>query len=192
MAFTENIPESFTNPSQDQVLIKDNFTAINESFNINHKGFNDPNKGKHTVLQMPEQTLVPTTSADEMALYTKQSTRTSKAEMFIRRESSGLEVEFTSFLGGATGWTRLPSGILLKWGSGGGNGPIEINFQVSPTIPPFIATYTAFVQAIDTSSTPNTFATFRTVTTTTLKLYGSSRTNSSATDISYNYLVIGS
>lgn len=69
MAFTENIPESFTNPSQDQVLIKDNFTAINESFNINHKGLNGVSKGKHTLVDFVRQTLPKNAKTDEGLLF---------------------------------------------------------------------------------------------------------------------------
>ena len=192
MAYTENIPLATTNPSQDQELIKDNFNAIFEVFNINHKGFNDAAKGKHTAIQMQKQTLVPTTSVDEMALYTKKSTRTLKTEMFIRKEDSGTEIEFTSSLKAINGWMRLPSGILLKWGTGSGSGSHTINFPTAPTIPVFVATFTGFVVTKDTSASPNTFATFRSTSNTAISVFGSKRTSAAATTTTYNYLVMGS
>lgn len=192
MAYNENIPQASDNPSQSQAQILDNFQEISTAFNTNHGNFNAGNQGKHSFLQMPEQSSPPSTSSDEMGLYTKESSLTSLAEMFIRRESNGTEIEFTSFLGAANGWTRLPSGVLLKWGSGNGSGAHTTNFPTGATIPVFAAVYTAFVVTADSSPTPNTFATFRGVSVTGIDVFGSQRTSTSSTSTTYTYLVIGS
>lgn len=192
MAYTSNVPQATQKISQTQPLIQDNFMAIATAFNLNHGNFDDPNQGKHEFLQMPEQSSAPATAVNEMGLYTKESSLTSQSEMFIRKENNGQEIEFTSFLGAANGWTRLPSGILLKWGQGSGTGNHSINFPTGATIPVFTSTYIGFVSVRDTSGTPNTFATFRSVNTTSLSVFGSSRTSTAATAVNYNYLVIGS
>lgn len=192
MAYNENIPQATDNPSQSQSQILDNFQEISIAFNTNHGNFNSANQGKHAFLQMPEQSSAPATSANEMALYTKESALTSVAEMFIRKESNGNEIEFTSFLGATNGWTRLPSGILLKWGTGVGSGTHTTLFPTAPTIPVYTAVYTGFVITADASSTPNTFATFQAVSPIGITVYGSRRTATSATTVNYRYLVIGS
>jgi len=192
MAYNENIPQASDNPSQSQAQILDNFQAISTAFNTNHGNFNAADQGKHSFLQMPEQSSAPATSANEMGFYTKESSLTSIAEMFIRRESNGTEIEFTSSLGAANGWTRLPSGILLKWGTGSGSGAHTTNFPTGATIPVYAAVYTGFVVTADSSGTPNTFATFRSVSTTGISVYGSRRTSTTSTATTYNYLVIGS
>lgn len=107
--------------SQSQSDIRNNFLDINSLVSLNHVTFNmGADSGKHKFLQMPEQLPVPATAANEMALYTKQGS-SGLAEMFIRKESNGIEIEFTNgtLVGGlsSTGFTALPSGILLKWGS---------------------------------------------------------------------------
>ncbi len=191
MAYNENIPQAADNPSQSQAQILDNFLAISGAFNTNHGNFNDPDEGKHIFLQMPEQTSVPTTAADEMALYTKESTLTSTSEMFIRRESNGTEIEFTSSLPAINGWTRLPSGILLKWGTASGSGAHTTLFPTGPTIPVFSSVFSGFVVTSDLSATPNTFATFRSVSTTGISVFGSQRTSTTSTATTYNYLAIG-
>ena len=191
MAYNENIPQASDNPSQSQAQILDNFQEISAAFNKNHGNFNAADQGKHSFLQIPEQSSAPATSANEMGLYTKESSLTSVAEMFIRRESNGTEIEFTSFLGAANGWTRLPSGVLLKWGSGSGSGAHTTAFPTAPTIPVFSAVYTGFVTTADSSGSPNTFATYRGITTTGISVFGSSRTSTSTTSASYNYLAIG-
>lgn len=191
MAYNENIPKASQNPSQSQGQILDNFLEINTAFNTNHGNFNAGNQGKHSFLQMPEQSSPPPTGANEMALYTKESSLTSLAEMFIRREN-GTEIEFTSSLGAANGWTRLPSGILLKWGTSNGNGAHTTNFPTGTTIPAFVAVYTGFVVTFDSTPTPNTFATFQGVSITGINVFGSRRVDKNSTDTTYTYLVIGS
>lgn len=192
MAYNENIPQASDNPSQSQAQILDNFQEISTAFNTNHGNFNAGNQGKHSFLQMPEQSSPPSTSSDEMGLYIKESSLTSLAEMFIRRESNGTEIEFTSFLGAANGWTRLPSGILLKWGTSNGSGAHTTNFPTGATIPVFAAVYTGFVVTFDSTPTPNTFATFQGVSTIGINIFGSERVTKTITDTTYTYLVIGS
>ena len=193
MAYNENIPESFTNPSADQPLIQGNFQEISTAFNTNHGNFNDPDQGKHSFLQMPEQSSAPATSANEMGLYTKESSLTSLAEMFIRRESNGTEIEFTSSLGAANGWTRLPSGILLKWGFvSSGAGAQTVTFPTGGSIPPFVSIFNVQVTVQDTSATPNTFVTINgTPSITSFGTFSSSRTSTTANGATFYYLAIG-
>lgn len=191
MAYNENIPQATDNPSQSQAELLANFQEISTAFNLNHGNFNAGDQGKHSFLQMPEQTSSPATAANEAAVFSQQSSLTGNTELVFRRESNGDEIEFTGLLGGNDGWTRLPSGILLKWGSGSGSGITSVNFPTGANIPVFTSSFIAFVSVVDTSSTPNTFVTLRSVSTTAISIYGSSRTNNSATNATFTYLVIG-
>ena len=115
MPYTNNIPFAAQRFKDSEPLIRDNFVEIQNALVVNHGDFGIPNVGKHLFLQMPVQGAGPVTNATEMGLYTKTGI-TTNPEMFIRRESNGAEIEFTGALAANTGWTRLPSGILLKWG----------------------------------------------------------------------------
>jgi hypothetical protein len=190
--YTSNIPQSTDNPSDSQSLILDNFTALAEMVTQNHVEMSDTaNRGKHNFLQMPEQASAPTTAANEGGLYTRESAYTSATEMVYERESSGDKIEFTSSLKANNGWTILPSGLLLKWGTSSGSGLKTVTFTVSATIPAFTDVYSAFVTVEDSSASPNTIATLNTFSNTQIKVYCSSRTSTSATSATFYYLVIG-
>lgn len=92
---------------------------------------------------MPEQSPSPATAANEMALYTVQSALTSVSELVVRRESSGTQIEFTSSTQATNGWTRLPSGILIKWGtvSVSRNTLSTVTFPVAATVPAFTSIF---------------------------------------------------
>jgi len=189
--YTSNIPQPGDNPSQSQDQILQNFQSISTNNSVNHVQFNDPDQGKHKFLQMPEQGSPPTTAANEAGFYSQESSLTGMTELVFRRESNGSEIEFTGFQGATNGWTRLPSGILLKWGTGTGSGISTTSFPVSANIPVFTAVYNALVTVGDSSPTPNTFATLRGFTTTGITIFGSSRTSTSSTKVTFSYLVIG-
>ncbi len=191
MAYNENIPQESDNPSQSQPQLLSNFKEISTAFNANHGNFNAPDQGKHSFLQMPEQSSVPATSSNEAALFSQESSLTLNTELVFRRESNGDQIEFTGFLGSNDGWTRLPSGILLKWGTGSGTGINTTIFPTGATIPIFSAVYSAQVTGEDTSSTPNTYVTFRTISTTEIIVNCTKRTSTPDTSATYRYLVIG-
>ncbi len=60
MAYSANIPEATTNPSADQPLIQANFQAISTAFNLNHGNFDDPDQGKHDLVDFVRQSIDPT------------------------------------------------------------------------------------------------------------------------------------
>lgn len=193
MAYNENIPQATDNPSQSQPQLLANFQEINTAFNLNHADFNTADQGKHSFLQMPEQTSAPATAADEGALYSQESSLTAVTELVFRRESNGDEIEFTGGSLSTNGWTRLPSGILLKWGTiNAGAGASSNNFPTGASIPVFSAVYNGVICVEDSSSSPNVFATLRSISTTAISVFGSARTSTSTSAIRFRYLVIGS
>ena len=141
MAYTSNIPTASQRLKDSQPLIQANFNEIATALGINHGPFNTVNVGKHLFLQMPIQTVAPATNTTEMGLYTKTGI-TTNPEMYVRRANNGTEIEFTGSLQATDGWTRLPSGILLKWGRVAvATVPQLVVFPVAATIPVFSAIY---------------------------------------------------
>lgn len=115
MAYNANIPAANDLLSVSQGQIKDNFTELQTVIQINHVAFGSGDQGKHKFLQMPEQGSAPTTAANEGGLYCKQGTG-SVTQLFFRRESSGSELEMTGASLAASGWSYLPSGLIMQWG----------------------------------------------------------------------------
>jgi len=116
MAYQQNIPQPTDELRDSQNDILQNFQGIKTAWDVNHVTFDLADEGKHSHVSLPEQAAGPATAANELAVYSKQSTLTGVAELFVRRESSGDEIELTSGLAANDGWSRLPSSILIKWG----------------------------------------------------------------------------
>lgn len=132
MAYQANIPQATDKLRISQSDLLNNFIAIDAFVDINHYGFASGNVGKHLYLQMPE-TAAPATAANEAGLYAANGATSGATELVFRRESNGSSIAFTEAVFAASGWTRLPSGILLQWGSGtiDNTGADTINFPVA-------------------------------------------------------------
>jgi hypothetical protein len=199
MVYNANIPQSTDRPSSSQSQLLGNFEALATFLNNNHVNISnpvgDPEEGKHKFLQMPEQSSAPTTAANEGALYTKESSLTSSAELFYRRESSGAEIEFTSALAAQNGWTRLPSGILLKWGFTSKSGQQNVIFPTGANIPVFSNIFNVIVSVTDPSGpgAANTFVYVKTgsLTPTQFTVTCTLRSSTGSATASFHYLAIG-
>lgn len=184
-SYNPNIPQATDTLSTSQGNLLDNFQAIQALVDINHVDFASANAGKHFFIEFPIQGSAPVTAASEVGLYSATSTFTLQPELIFLKQAGSTapitSIEFTSAGYAATGWTRLPSGILLKWGavSPGGGGPYTVTFPVAATIPVYSAIYTSFV-----TPTSNIVVYVTSLTTATLV------TNVSAAG-SFNYLIIG-
>ena len=93
---------------------------------INHVAFGDPNQGKHKFMQMPEQSAAPTTAVNEAALYSKvDPSSPAESAIFYRQENSGNEYQLTTshkanfaqFGQSNPGWSFLPGGLLIQYGT---------------------------------------------------------------------------
>lgn len=126
--------------------INQNFNVIDTAFSINHVDYNAPDQGKHKFLSMPVQGAAPATTATELGIFTQTSALTGVPEWAFRRANNGAVIEFTSSTQANNGWTRLPSGILLKWGQIGGNAAIlnqQFVINLNGIGPAFTAVYNA-------------------------------------------------
>lgn len=192
MAYKNTIPKPTDKLRDSQNDILNNFASIKAAFDINHVTFDLADQGKHNYISMPEQAVAPATAAAEGAIYSKQSTLSTVTELFFRRESSGDEIEFTSSLQAANGWTRLPSGILIKWGSDNATGNATITFPVAATIPVFTSTYAVFLTVVDAAAT-DTDKAVRLISSAaaTFDVYCSARSTVADKAVSFQYLAIG-
>lgn len=112
MAYTANVPQSSQQISQTQPLIQANFQALSSFGN----GY----------AEMKLQLAAPTFAGTSDGFYTLAYAPTLTNELFVHRQAAvaGLaEVPFTASKMSNTaaascesGWTYLPSGLLLKWG----------------------------------------------------------------------------
>lgn len=120
MAFNSNVPNATDRINATQATIKSNFGQLETTIEVDHVALNaGADTGKHKQTTFPELAAGATTLANEGALYTKESSTSGapRTELFFRRESNGDEIEVTGALAATSGYSWLPSGILMQWGS---------------------------------------------------------------------------
>ncbi len=141
--------------------INSNFAVIDAAFAVDHVDYNLTNQGKHNKVSFPIQNPVPAAQAGIVQLYSQVSAITGQPELVFAHQAGSTAptaaqiVEFTSAGWANPGWTRLPSGILLKWHSGinfASMNTIAINLNTDvPGSPNFTTLFSVF-----DSSTSNT------------------------------------
>lgn len=119
-----NVPLSGQSLAGTRVPINQNFATINTAFAVDHVDYNIANQGTHKKVSFPVQNPVPAPQAGIVQLYSQTSAITGQPELVFTHQAGSTApaaaqiVEFTSAGWANPGWTRLPSGILLKWHSG--------------------------------------------------------------------------
>lgn len=178
MPYHSNIPLPGDAKSVSQGQILDNFTYLNDLV-----------LGKNNFIILPEQAAAPATTATQMALYTKHVG--AKPAMFLRELSSGTEVDFTTASKAASGWCRLPCGIVLLWFNVGSvtNG-VTYNFPVMAPVllPALTAVHSAQVTTVYIGVNLSFPVCYSSLTTTNITL----ATRNGAGDAGAKILVIGS
>lgn len=149
MAYLNTIPQATDQLSVSQGQLLGNFQALN--FFGNGIGiFN-------------QQGSDPITSATQLGLYVKLGID-SNPQFFIERELGSLLTplvyNITGRVASTTGYTQLPSGILIKWGQSNASllGANVILFPVSATIPVFqtgVAPFQILTTAVKTVVGPS-------------------------------------
>lgn len=197
MAYSNAIPQPTDRLKDSQQDILDNFAALKTLIDVNHGTFGAADEGKHKFVTMPEQGSAPTTAVNEMALYTQLSSLSGNSELVIRNENNGASVEFTSSVKATNGWSRLPSGVLIKWGTASANRNTlsTITFPTGGTIPAFTAIYSVtgnqtFAAGPSTGDL-NTAACIGNFTTTNFQVYARANGLPNSGAISIAYVAIG-
>ncbi len=205
MAYNPAIPQATDALAQSQQDILNNFASIGTTFDVNHVDFNaGADAGKHKYVVLPVQNPSPPIAfgAGELALYSFLSPVTAKNEIYINKTNQVTVVQVPSTASilsvtsapgnNVSGWTYLPSGILLKWGTGNANGNTAILFPVAATIPVFTDVMSVQLCTYANSvADSNTFVRLSAFTNVGFQCYGSSRTVAAAAASSFQYLAIG-
>lgn len=128
MTFQPNIPLATDLISVSQGDIKNNFTALSTSYNVNHIDFNVTGSGKHKFVEMPVRTVIPPGLVTaEGTIYTKlPSGNLQLTQLFYSPDNSTNEYvltrtinsvpQFANFGNTTAGWTFAAGGIIIKYG----------------------------------------------------------------------------
>jgi len=117
MAYTANIPQATDRIKDSQSQLLGNFQAIKALVDVNHVTFDLAGQGKHKFVTFPTQAAaIPTILDTESCLFYGTSADNGATELQIKKDAAGVPVSFTGAkLSNDSGWTRLPSGLLLKF-----------------------------------------------------------------------------
>jgi hypothetical protein len=203
--YNQNIPQANDQLSTSQADLLNNFIAIQTLINVNHVDFAAGDQGKHKYVTFPVQAGSPPIAfnAGEIALYNFLSPITGQNELYINKLNQALLVQqnmvgsilSTNSAPGfnSTGWTYLPSGILLKWGFGTANGNTVVVYPVAANIPVFTQVFNIQVTTRQfNGADTNTFVRLSNFPNAVqFTVYGSQRTVVGAAAADYTYLAIG-
>jgi hypothetical protein len=161
-----NVPNPGQTLGNSRPSINSNFAVIDAAFIVDHEDYNTTNQGMHNRVSFLSQNPVPVPQAGIVQLYSQISTITNQPELVFTHQAGSTApiaaqiVEFTSAGWANPGWTRLPSGILLKWHAG-------INFTSLSTVtvnlnvdvagsPNFTNVFAVFPSTTESSANYNT------------------------------------
>jgi hypothetical protein len=119
-----NVPLTGQTLNATRVPINQNFSVIDTAFQVDHIDYNIAGQGQHNKVSFPVQNPIPAPQAGIVQLYSVLSAITNEPELVFTHQAGSTApnaakiVEFTSAGWANPGWTRLPSGILLKWHAG--------------------------------------------------------------------------
>ena len=199
MPYNQNIPRATDVPADSRADIQGNFAAIKQLIDTDHVTFDAVGEGKHKKVTLPISVAGPTTVANELSLYTK--TVSGVTQLFYKRDVDTTEYQLTSGGGptpsGSTFWTKLPNGLVMKWGQAQGNGPIDINLAAAGYGAAYKArVYTSVTPSYRTGYNTNMFAYPRLEATdstnaNTLRVYCVNRTTGANMAVWFTFLTIG-
>ena len=156
-----NVPVPGQTLGSSRDLVNQNFSVIDTAFTVNHVPYNDGtgNQGFHQFIQLPAgvPTGVTNNGTPQVALYSNTGAISGVPELFFQRNNLGANAGYSITEAGATnpGWTRLPSGILLKWASGigfGGAASKTTNLNTIGVGPNFATILTILITPISTAN----------------------------------------
>jgi hypothetical protein len=138
----------------------------------------------------------PTTGASQLSVFAADDS-SSNPQLFIGPPSTGTPINITGSGQATNGWARLPSNVLIKWGTttAAVNTLGTITFPVSASVPVFGSIF--YVSACQTfaagptTSTLNASVSAGNFTTTTFQVWPNTTTAPLVGTISITYLAIG-
>lgn len=149
-----NVPVPSQSSASSQSLIQENFITIDTAFSLNHVSYNDGSgdQGKHAFVQFYNLSTVPTPAGGDITMYNATSSLTTNNELFIVKANGTTTTPLTASHQATTGWTYLPSGVLMKWGTTttiSASEPFAYAFPTSATTPVFSNIFTVMLTTSD-------------------------------------------
>lgn len=195
MSFTGGIPQSGQSLGQTRDAIRNNFTNYNDTIKVNHIAPNSAGAGKHTFAEFVVQAASPATTTGEVSVYSRAISAI--PELFLQKENQlvgAADIQMSRLdkgvLAGATGWTFLPGGLIMQWGSTGVvNGAFTTNYIARGGISFTTNTYRVFLTVDDPGAPGSPIPSFTINSALNLAASFSGNTNRS---ITLNYVAIGS
>jgi len=146
MTYVPTIPNPTDLISVSQGQLKTNFTVLNTTISENHVAPTAVGRGKHNACVFPQRAAGIATAATEGAIYTKSLG--GSPNLYWRRKSNGAEIQMTTNhtpSAAANGYTFLPGGLLLQWGTNHANaGDTTFNFPIAFSVAPYSITITLY------------------------------------------------
>lgn len=185
MAYNNNVPQAGQRIKDTQQPINDNFAAIDTLIAVNHEAFNTADAGKHKFVTLTNQGAAPVGAANEWNIY---NILNGGVQELTLRKAGGVEIPITKYAGGGSGYTYLPSGMILKWGEGTVNGNGSLNFST-----PFPSSCYQVVATIQNPNAGDIDASVRVVSWTVngATFYVSKRTTTGTSSQVISYFAIG-
>jgi hypothetical protein len=189
-----NVPLAGQSLGVTRVPINQNFATIDAIFSIDHVPYNTVGAGKHNKVTFPLQAADPVVAATDFAIYSKANAL-GVPQLYMNYSGVG-PYPWTDSLTNTNGWTRLPSGILLKWGQGNNaNGLTNLVFPVGLNIPAFTSIFQILVcTSYNNVNDGDGFVRLNNFVApwTSFNVYASHRTTVGAYGpLAFNYLAIG-
>lgn len=160
------VPQSGQTLAQTLIPIQQNFNTISLDFAIDHVGYGaSADEGKHNQVTFPIHTGAIAPLPTEIVLFNQNNALTGISDIWMQRGTapiSGINpVPITGSLQNpalASGWSYLPSGILIKWGRINGsfaNGAWQqFLYPIAANIPFFNNVFNVSLQAISQDTPP--------------------------------------
>lgn len=136
-----NVPQSGQTLNDTRNPIRTNFSVINAAFLVDHVEYNLANQGFHNKVTMPVQVAAPAFAAGINGIYNLNNATTTKNELYVHKQQDAgtADIPFTASTlssstpgSAASGWTYLPSGIILQWTNSSSNvTPKAVNFPIT-------------------------------------------------------------
>lgn len=150
MAYNKNKPQGTDSWLSSQRSLQQNFQSIYDTFTSDHEAFDNENEGMHKKCTFKPQTSTPVESLnDSLVLFNAISALTGVNELNMLRVSNNTVQPLTERdqnAGVASGWMKLPSGIIIKWGVElNTSGFSPITFPTGGTYPAFNNIYNAYI-----------------------------------------------
>lgn len=195
MAYNQNIPLSTDKLSSSQVDLYNNFQAINAWVSVDHVPFsNTAQQGEHNRVFFVKQAAdVATPTTTDSVLYTKTGTG-GTTNLFFRGPSNATPLEISYALKAASGYTTLPSGIIIQWGTGtlpnSGSTKASINVSLAQAFPnSVLSVQVTPTTAVGSSSTTDWILSAAAASNSVITVKRSP--NHTSVAVSFNFLVIG-